>query len=802
MNKQAHPLFRWPGSLIWLLPLTVALFLFFRSGQVDTLWWYLIVPPLVAFTLINLFSTVWFGITTLTLLFLYSSVGSSGAPVSFAIWEPSAWVNIREMRGLEMTEFEWFHWWPFKWLIAILCLNMAIVTIRKIKFTILTVGVWSIHTGVIITVLGCLVYFSQKTEGDVLVSRRVVEIRAQGDEPVSMLVTPSNSVTSGDTTYTVTSINPSWELMSGDDSGTVAYAVTISVQGPQESFMRQLIAGYPQYTEDIVQSNDPKQPMARAKKVLGRALVDESLEMSLQYDKQNTFYVTQTGAMYLRELAVDGTPITPWIQRPIKNLPRYNDYISTHEDVWETSGSPYRIPLDPLAIAVSPTDQQDPIDDNIIISGYLRYAYMDQKMKGGGDTLFPVAWITLRKGDEAQQTAELYAFDPDSSTADTSLMAFRWVESEAELEAIENGIMPSLEAEIDGVSYQLRIVPSEEFVQIGTTEYAYKINSVQNNLKIAGRMVSLAIIELQRGDQTWERWVFDNPTMTRDVVEDTLHEETSAQLLDANISTAYYAGDVPITIVGGLDDGSYRMLTSIRGDEPTNEILVLGVPTPLTGGITLTLARVESNAFSETRPIVVPKIQQDPSVSNMYSMVRITVPTAYGGVSAWLPYHHYAFESTEEAASRFRYNPTTLQLPNGKTIEIMFSRERAALPKPVVLEHFEVDSHLGGFTGSTSSIVNWRSIIRFLDESDTTLAVSVNDPQSYDEYWFFQSQWDPPDGVSQGLNYTVLGVGNRHGVLQMLLGCCLTVSGMIWAFYVKPMIKRKRQHAVYTGVST
>ena len=147
-------------------------------------------------------------------------------------------------------------------------------------------------------------------------------------------------------------------------------------------------------------------------------------------------------------------------------------------------------------------------------------------------------------------------------------MAFRWVESEAELEAIENGIMPSLEAEIDGVSYQLRIVPSEEFVQIGTTEYSYKINSVQNNLKIAGRMVSLAIIELQRGDQTWERWVFDNPTMTRDVVEDTLHEETSAQLLDANISTAYYAGDVPITIVGGLDDGSYRMLTSIRGDEP------------------------------------------------------------------------------------------------------------------------------------------------------------------------------------------------------------------------------------------
>ena len=802
MKKRPHPLFKYPGSFVWLLPLAVAIFLFFRSGEVDTLRWYLIVPPLVALTLINLFSTVWFGITTLTLLFLYSSIGSSGAPISFAIWEPAAWVNIREMRGLEMTEFEWFHWWPFKWLISILCLNMAIVTIRKIKFTLLTVGVWSIHTGVIVTVLGCLVYFSQKTEGDVLVSRRVVEIQAQGEEPVSMVVTPSNSVTSGDTTYSISSINPSWELMSGDDSGTIAYAVTISVQGPEKSFMRQLIADYPQYTEDIVQSNDPKQPMARAKKVLGRALVDESLEMSLQYDEQNTFYVTQSGAMYLRELAEDGTPVTPWIERPIKNLPRYNDYISTHDDVWETKGYPYATPLDPLAIAVSPTNQNDPIDDDIIVSGYLRYAYMDQKMKGGGDALFPVAWVTLRKGDEAQQAAELFAFDPASSTADTSLMAFRWVSNDGALEELENGIMPSLEAEIDGTSYQLQIVPGEEFVQIGDTEYEYKINSVQNNLKIAGRVVSLAIIVLQRGEQTWERWVFDNPAMTRDVVEDAQHTETTAQLLDENITTLYRSGDVPITIVGGLEDGSYRLLTSIRGDKSTNDPLVFGVSMPLTGGITLTLDRVEPNAFTETRPIVVPKIQQDPSMSNMYSMVRVTVPTKEGGISTWLPYHHYAFESTKEAARRFRHNPTTLQLPNNKTIEIMFSRERAALPRPVILERFEVDSHLGGFTGSSSSILNWRSIIRFLDGSDTPIAVSVNDPQSYGEYWFFQSQWDPPDGASQGLNYTVLGVGNRHGVLQMLLGCCLTVSGMIWAFYVKPMIKRKRQQAVYAGVST
>ena len=146
MKKVAHPIFRWPGSLIWLLPLAVSLVLFFEFDGVGSLWWYITIPTLVAFTLLDLFTTVWLGITTLSLLFIYSSIGSSGVPVSIFIWEPTAWVNLREMRGFEMTEFEWFHWWPFKWLIALLCLNMTIVTIRRIPLTLLTVrGVDNSH---------------------------------------------------------------------------------------------------------------------------------------------------------------------------------------------------------------------------------------------------------------------------------------------------------------------------------------------------------------------------------------------------------------------------------------------------------------------------------------------------------------------------------------------------------------------------------------------------------------------------------------------------------------------------------
>jgi hypothetical protein len=700
------------------------------------------------------------------------------------------------MRGLEMTEFEWFHWWPFKWLVAILCLNMSIVTIRKIPLNLLTVGVWTIHAGVIVTVLGCVVYFSQKVEGDVLVSRRVVEIQVPGGKPAMMVVTPANSIRAGDTTYTITDINPNWTLMSGEDAGKEVYSVSVSVQNNETSFVRQLIAGYPEYTEDILQSDDQNQQMARAKNILGKPLVDDSLQMSLEYDEKDVFYVTQSGALYIRELSNDGTPLTNWVERPINNLPRFNDYISDHDDVWLTE-EPTQ--LHPLNLRVSPS-KNDPVANDISVTSYLRYAFMNSRVTGGGDELFPVAWVTLKKGEEAIQSVELYAFDPSLSTADTSLMTFRWLGTKDELEGLERSLTPTIKADIFGKSYDIDLVASEDFQQIGETGYACKINSVQNNLNIGGSVVSLAIVSIKNGDQTWDRWVFDKQAMNRDVIEGEQHAGSGKKFIDENISMTYSAGGAPITIVGGTEDNDYRLLTTINGNTPTSAQLEIGKPFQLTEDVTLTIDRIEPHTFSDTRPTVVPLIQRDPGASNMYSMIKVVVPTKDGTVSAWLPYHHYPFESQKEVVRRFQYKPTTIQLPSGKFVELMFSRKSAELSATVALDSFEVDSHLGGFTGSTSSILNWRSLVKFLDGSDVTIAVSVNDPKPHQDLWFFQSQWDPPDGASKGLNYTVLGVGNRHGVFPMLLGCCLTAAGMIWAFYIKPMIKRKRQQAIYVEV--
>ena len=49
------------------------------------------------------------------------------------------------------------------------------------------------------------------------------------------------------------------------------------------------------------------------------------------------------------------------------------------------------------------------------------------------------------------------------------------------------------------------------------------------------------------------------------------------------------------------------------------------------------------------------------------------------------------------------------------------------------------------------------------------------------------------------MNYTGLGIGNRNGVYIQLAGCCLMVTGMIFAFYVKPVIKRRRDAQSWAG---
>ncbi len=753
--------------------------------------------------LLDLFSTIWTGIALLTMLFVYSSVGS-------------AIPAFRQLRVFEMTEFEWFHYWPFKTLIALICLTLVVTTVRRIPFKPINYGVWMIHSGIIILALGSVWYFGTKIEGEAPVLRRQVLIEVPGAEPAVSPAVPGSTATVRTPDrilrFEVSSIDPSWEILSGDDVGKRAFAVNVAVQDGSSMFIRQLLAGYPQYTEDIVPTGDPNQPMARARKIHGNPLIDEDLRLSVSYQPQRFFHIVNSWALYLREVGQ-----TEWVQRPIHGLPRYNDYFADRSQVWLPPELVASRP-NPLDVTVPAVDENDPLDEtNIRITSYLRYAFVDQRRLPGGDQLDPTAAVRLSSG-RGSVDYQLVALDPIASATESGRLRFQWVDSEeARLRLAEvklpmiriNVIDPPAALEAP-VRQTTRSNPALGFRTIEGTAYAYRVQFIQEELLLGpGRVVSMVSVEIQSGDRTFTRWVFSDPSLNRDLPvgadSDPAHERSMP--LDENIRIEFVPGNLPppVLLVAGPGDDDLHLMVTLGSQPPRFERIEVGQTVPIDKGITLNVLQFAARTYVETRPAIVARSRRQRDAREQFSMVLVQLER--GGItqSLWLPYHHFVFEDANHKLPRFSYRPSVVHLPDGRHIEVLFARQRQRLPAPVALEDFILTAHAGGFTGQNLSVRDWTSVVRFRDGDDWSepIHVSVNDPKEFGGFWYFQAQWDPPvpqEGYG-GMNYTVLGVGNRNGVNVMLLGCCLAVLGMIYAFYIKPLIKRRRQQAVYAQVS-
>jgi hypothetical protein len=101
---------------------------------------------------VRFFSSVVLGITLLALLGAYIGVGS----------------GLPGMRAhLEMTDLQFFDAWPMRILLALLAVNLTVVTLRRIPLTLFKLGVWTVHIGILTLIGGSVWYFSHKQEGSV-----------------------------------------------------------------------------------------------------------------------------------------------------------------------------------------------------------------------------------------------------------------------------------------------------------------------------------------------------------------------------------------------------------------------------------------------------------------------------------------------------------------------------------------------------------------------------------------------------------------------------------------------------------
>jgi hypothetical protein len=264
---------------------------------------------------------------------------------------------------------------------------------------------------------------------------------------------------------------------------------------------------------------------------------------------------------------------------------------------------------------------------------------------------------------------------------------------------------------------------------------------------------------------------------------------------DPRIKMTYQPQNAPLVFAaypGGLhfvlNGPGGRLLSRNVHEGETIEILE---------GFSLRVNGFSTHAVADVKPFVVPPPQQQANVGQTFSMARVEVQTARGVESKWVRFSAYVLPDEQHVyAGRFAFAPEVFRTEDGGLAEVVLSRKRLALPNPIAMEDFTLDTHAGGYTGNTLTIRNYVSRLRFLDQGKWTepTSMAVNSPTEYGGYWYFQSTWDRPDqnAAGAGMNYTGLGIGNRHGVHVQLLGCCVAVAGMIFAFYIKPVLKRRR----------
>ena len=144
-------------------------------------------------------------------------------------------------------------------------------------------------------------------------------------------------------------------------------------------------------------------------------------------------------------------------------------------------------------------------------------------------------------------------------------------------------------------------------------------------------------------------------------------------------------------------------------------------------------------------------------------------------------------------------SPLQVRVPGSDTTwEVVFSRARHDLGATLaggelVLKYFPGRRSIESFRSDFMAQLG-------PDAQPHPAFVETNQTLSLGPWTLYQSSYDS----EERWRYTILGVGNRHGIAAMNVGWVLVVLGSLYAFYAKPVLLRraKRKAAASRGAST
>jgi hypothetical protein len=196
---------------------------------------------------------------------------------------------------------------------------------------------------------------------------------------------------------------------------------------------------------------------------------------------------------------------------------------------------------------------------------------------------------------------------------------------------------------------------------------------------------------------------------------------------------------------------------------------------------------------SHVVPTPTARREKDLAESGVKQVVMVRVTCGNWSQDVAIPCDLYAAPDPITQEPFDPWNLGTVHIPGASApLQLQLGMVPLPLPALLTLKKFELVHYPGG-EGDTGPYRDFRSTLEIQDSTgDQSVGVaSGNNPIYFDggRYIFFQAGYDPD------ARFSIIGVGNRPGVGIMVTGCVMIVAGLLYAFYIKPLIIRRMKAA-------
>lgn len=771
----------------------------------------------------------------------YDAASGEGLRFFAGFVEAHGATTLRRLPAFEMTELEFYSWWPMRLLLSLFVVNLVVATVRRIEFDFKRIGVLTVHTGIVVMALGSLYYQRLKVEGDtILFAATEGAVAAAG-------------AAGGDAAAEGAKATVPGRAQRGFYDGTQV-ALWVSSGGTWE---QRPLRGVPRY-------NDRGLDGAEAG---GRRTLEDVLS-GAEEGTAGTRGGDEGGLE--KGAAQDGAGSE---SRPTQG--RGGSALG--------AGRGLRLEVPAGSGFVDP-------DLRFRVVGYAVDATLHETVVRGettpaGAAANPLRTVELlsRLPDEAtgqpdpdweRKPALRLTFEPlrpASRVRETAVMAFEYaVDMPAERwrdlqEAVPGRAGHALVVEVPGVEGAAAtrvVVPAAVggVHAIGATGWTVSVEQlspeppfpiITEGYRGASSSVAVVRVRPPGGGAAFSRWVYHRyPELNQDIADPTgpgerpVRSDPSAAIriayLDATRLQVYFDESSATGRVRALvrqPDGSVSAYGGAEGLEPGGALRDV---VPL---IDLRLGERWAHAERATEPLPTPEAERNPADAGTHARALLGVEISSGGggggsgdgaawrTVVWLPFVKYI-----EAAGETSREVT---LPDGRRLRMAFGRRWRTFPNFTLQMHdFEMISydHRGAprdyqsvvgvspalalqrdgsgappafepyvhtvklnaplrapvvWDASRSWIENaWRMAARGLDPEQFKLSQA-----GWDREGWTQSQEAADRGLTERprARFTILQVGNNPGIHIIALGGVLMAVGTPWAFYVKPwLVKRER----------